>query len=87
MLAFQMGVEPKIRGKPPPKWMVCIMEKPRLKWMIWGAHTYFWKHPDGEMFKNTKEQQQFVIFVCPIETVLYGLKLVPIFDGTVFFGR
>ena len=37
-----LGVEPKIGGKP-PKWMVKIMENPKIKWMIWGYH-YFWKH-------------------------------------------
>ena len=28
-----------------PKWMVYFMEHPMNKWMIWGAHPYFWKHP------------------------------------------
>ena len=28
-----------------PKWMVYFMENPMNKWMIWGAHPYFWKHP------------------------------------------
>ena len=36
-----LGVEPKI-GVKPPKWMVKIMENPMNKWMIWGAHPYFW---------------------------------------------
>ena len=31
----------KNRGGP-PKWMVKIMENPISKWMIWGAHPYFW---------------------------------------------
>ena len=35
------GVEPKIERKP-PKRMVKIMENPMNKWMIWGAHPYFW---------------------------------------------
>ena len=42
---YCMGVEPRIGGVFPPKWMVKIMEKPMNKWMIWGAHPYFWKHP------------------------------------------
>ena len=42
---FYVGVEPKIGGFDPPKWMVKIMENPMNKWMIWGAHPYFWKHP------------------------------------------
>ena len=33
----------KNRGGP-PKWMVYNW-KTLLKWMIWGAHPYFWKHP------------------------------------------
>ena len=42
-----MGVEPKIgMGPNPPKWMVKIMvPNPMNKWMIWGAHPYFWKYP------------------------------------------
>ncbi len=29
------------------------METPMNKWMIWGAHPYFWKHPYGEsLFYN-----------------------------------
>ena len=28
MIEFYVGVEPKIGGKLPPKWMVKIMEKP-----------------------------------------------------------
>ena len=45
----EMGVNPKIGGFYPPKRMVYFMEnwKTLLKWMIWGAHPYFWKHPDG----------------------------------------
>ena len=46
---LNMGVEPKIVGKP-PKWMVYFMENPMNKWMIWGAHPYFWKHPYARMF-------------------------------------
>ena len=42
-----MGVEPKIVGKT-PKWMVKMVET-LLKWMIWGAHPYFWKHPYVQM--------------------------------------
>ena len=38
-----MGVNPKIRGKP-PKWMVKIMENP-IKMDDLGGHPYFWKHP------------------------------------------
>ena len=44
-LAFlEMGVEPKIGGKP-PKWMVYFMEIPRKKGWFGGKHPYFWKHP------------------------------------------
>jgi len=32
-----MGVEPKIGGKIPPKWMVKMMENPINPWMIWGG--------------------------------------------------
>ena len=39
------GCFSKNRGLKPPKWMVKIMEKPLLKWMIWGYH-YFRKHPN-----------------------------------------
>ena len=39
------GCQPKNRGILPPKWMVNIMKNPMNKWMIWGAHPYFWKHP------------------------------------------
>ena len=35
-----MGVEPKIGGKP-PKWMV-YNGKPYLNGMIWGVFPYFW---------------------------------------------
>ncbi len=42
-----MGVEPKIGGFYPPKWMVYFMENPMNKWIIWGYH-YFRKHPHGE---------------------------------------
>ena len=35
-------VFPENRGI--PKWMVKVIGKPLLKWMIWG-HPYFWKHP------------------------------------------
>ena len=39
-----MGVEPKIGGFYPQNgWY--ISWKTLLKWMIWGAHPYFWKHP------------------------------------------
>ena len=38
-----MGVNPKIGVKPQNGWF--IMENPMNKWMIWGAHPYFWKHP------------------------------------------
>ncbi len=41
---IHLGVNPKI-GVKTPKWMVKIMENPMNKWMIWGAHPYFWKHP------------------------------------------
>ena len=35
-----LGVEPKIGGFHPPKWMVKIMENPMNKWMILvGKHT------------------------------------------------
>ena len=40
----QMGVEPKIGGKP-PKWMVKIMENPMNKWMIWGETPLFLETP------------------------------------------
>ena len=41
-----MGVEPKIGGLKPPKWMVKIMENPIIYWMIWGENTPIcWKHP------------------------------------------
>ncbi len=40
------GCWTKNRGIWPPKWMVKIMvPNPMNKWMIWGAHPYFWKHP------------------------------------------
>ena len=42
------GCWTKNRGVLPPKWMVKIMvPNPMNKWMIWGAHPYFWKHPSG----------------------------------------
>ena len=42
-----MGVEPKIGGFSPPKWMVKIMENPMNKWMILGGkNPYFWKQPN-----------------------------------------
>ncbi len=41
---WHVWVFPKI-GVKPPKWMVRIMENPMNKWMIWGAHPYFGKHP------------------------------------------
>ncbi len=49
LLAPYIRVFPKIGGKP-PKWMVKIMENPMNKWMIWGAHPYFWKHPYIDKF-------------------------------------
>ena len=36
-LIGDLGVEPKIGGGFPPKWMVKIMENPMNKWMIWGG--------------------------------------------------
>ena len=36
----------------PPKWMVYFMENPMNKWMTWGAHPYFWKHPSGQFIIN-----------------------------------
>ncbi len=36
-----MGVEPKIGGVNPPKWMVKIMENPIKHGMIWGVFPYF----------------------------------------------
>ena len=50
------GCWTKNRGRfLPPKWMVKIMENPMNKWMIWGAHPYFWKHPSYGCFfiRNT----------------------------------
>ena len=41
----QMGVEPKIGGVYPPKWMVKIMENPMNKWMIWGVNTPIFGNP------------------------------------------
>ena len=42
-----MGVDPKIGGFYPPKWMVKIMENPMNKWMIWGEKTLFLvQHPN-----------------------------------------
>ena len=45
-----MGVEPKIGGILPPKWMVYFMENPMNKWLIWGYHC-FWKHPYQDVSK------------------------------------
>ena len=42
----EMDGTPKIGGKP-SKWMVKIMENLISKWMISGAHPYFWKLPNG----------------------------------------
>ena len=44
VLDDQMGVNPKIGGKP-PKWMVKIMANP-IKMDDLGVFPYFWKHPD-----------------------------------------
>ncbi len=41
---MEKWVLPKIGGKP-PKWIVKIMDPTLLKWMSWGTHPYFWKHP------------------------------------------
>ena len=46
VLQIVMGVEPKIGGCLPPKWMVNIMEKTLLNLDDLGSsHYYFWKHP------------------------------------------
>ena len=45
---FDVGVEPKIGGFYPPKWMVKIMENP---WMIWG-YPYSWRHPCISMLQK-----------------------------------
>ncbi len=44
----------------PPKWMVKIMETPMNKWMIWGAHPYFWKHPYTSETKHLWDQHRAV---------------------------
>ena len=45
---WQMGVS-KNRGQIPQNgWF--IFWKTLLKWMIWGAHPYFWKHPNVSQF-------------------------------------
>ena len=59
-----MGVEPKIGGFYPPKWMVKIMEN-TLKWMIWGFwHHYFWKHPyqkwPSDAFQEVSKMTKFI---------------------------
>ena len=40
LLMEYMGVEPKIGGFFPTKWMVKILENPMNKWMIWGYHFF-----------------------------------------------
>ena len=48
---IQMGVEPKIGGKP-PKWMVYFMENPMNKWDDLGRKKpYFWV--DTQMIQPT----------------------------------
>ena len=42
---------PKIGVSPQNGWFV--MENPMNKWMIWGAHPYFWKHPYEEKSNGT----------------------------------
>ena len=47
MIDLFIWVFPKIGGKPPQNgWF--ISWKTLLKWMIWGAHPYFWKHSYNE---------------------------------------
>ena len=36
-----VGVEPKIGGFEPPKWMVKRRENPMNKWMMWGVFPVF----------------------------------------------
>ena len=44
-LEADVGVEPKIGGFYPPKWMVKIRENPMNKWMIWGETPLFLETP------------------------------------------
>ena len=89
---------PKIGGVP-PKWMVKIMENPMNKWMIWGAHPYFWKHPSGvsdhfqeKRMKLTRFKMFFTDF-CPRKGSFFsGLfnkvtKKKKMFVGMDFFPR
>ncbi len=48
-----MGVEPKIGGKPktPQNGWLISWKTTFKKWMIWGAHPYFWTHPYGDCYK------------------------------------
>ena len=65
-----MGVS-KNRGT--PKWMVYFMENPMNKWMIWGAHPYFWKHPYIQVIQcdPTNDPQTLDVTVATFEMVTY----------------
>ncbi len=63
----QLGVEPKIGGFYPPKWMVKIMENPMNKWMIWG---YFF-------FGNTQLESQIHPPFCEKKFKLKDLSWIP----------
>ena len=68
-LYIYMGVEPKIGGFFPPKMDgENFMENhPMNKWMIWGAHPYFWKHPyiyiDNYTIKKSVDLFSFFFFL------------------------
>ena len=63
--------------------MVYFMENPMNKWMIWGAHPYFWKHLYGIVWYYLVVFEEFfftvvklIFWVCTrsIQYTAYSLK-------------
>ena len=72
LTAILRGVEPKIGGFDPPKWMVYFMENPMYKWMIWGETPHIFgstsysnrSEPNFPLKKKTTTEETGRLGIC-----------------------